>query len=75
MPELEVKHKPATRSAKAAGGDDDSLLMPMPRVEEPKTGDTPGSEADPPYANAGSAVASPVCRDWCWKNEQPWVTK
>ena len=75
MPELEVKHKPATRSAKAAGGDDDSLLMPMPRVEEPKTGGTPGSEADPPYANAGSAVASPVCRDWCWKNEQPWVTK
>merc|ERR1740133_34652 len=84
MPELEVKpelegkpeleEKPETRSAKA-GDNDDGLLMPMPRVQEPETADTPGSEAEPPYANAGSAVASPVCRDWCWENEQPWVNK
>ena len=72
MPELEVK--PERRSAKA-GDNDDSLLMPMPHVKEPTAAHTPGSEAEPPYANAGSAVASPVCRDWCWKNEQPWVNK
>ena len=72
MPELEVKPKP--RSAKA-GDEDDGLLMPMPRVQEPETADTPGSEAEPPYAIREPAVASPVCRDWCWKNEQPWVNK
>ena len=73
---------PEKRSIKTKARDsDDDLLMPMPHVQEPKTADALGSEAQPPYANRdpeGSqelAVASPVCRPWCWQNEQPWVSK